>query len=388
MDILIVGVSARALAESAIGSGIDCRILAVDHFGDFDLGLLCENRSIKRDLGLPYDVRHLATLCRGLTFDALTYGADLENHPSAVEALRRGKPVLGNGAAVLSAVRDPLRFFNFLARAGVPVPKISFASTIVDPKPEARWLRKPVRSGGGHGIETHPPGGRLEKGYFLQEYLDGLPCGAVFVADGWDCRLLGISEQLAGEKEFGASGFRYCGSILGPVVQGRARWNALIESVRQIVRAIAREFHLVGVNGVDFILKGGAIYPLEINPRYTASMELVERAYGINIFDAHLAACQGGLPGFDLGAQSTSHYLGKAILFAADTLVFHNPRWWYERGARDLPHEGEQIGRGRPVCTVFSRGRSRAECYDGLISAAAEVRSASLREAKPAEQSE
>lgn len=386
MDILIVGVSARGLAESAVRSELGHRVLAVDYFGDFDLQLLCQNRSIKRDLGLPYDVRHLATLSRDLTFDALAYVANLENHPSAVEALRRGKPVLGNSASVLSSVRDPARFFGFLGRAGIPAPKISFSSTILDLDPGTPWLRKPVRSGGGHGIAFLVPGTRLEQGVFLQEYLDGLPCGAVFVADGLDCCLLGISEQLVAEKEFGAGGFRYCGSILGPVVQGRARWRTLVEGVRQIARAITREFHLVGANGMDFILKGGTIYPLEINPRYTASMELVERAYGINIFDAHLAAYQGRLPGFDLAAQAAPDFLGKAILFATDGLVFKSSWSSYERGARDLPNDGEHIDRGKPVCTVFSRGRTRPECYDGLREAAAEVQGLARHDAKPVEQ--
>ncbi|MBI3781581.1 MAG: ATP-grasp domain-containing protein [candidate division NC10 bacterium] len=386
MDILIVGVSARGLAESAVRSGLGHRILAVDHFGDFDLRLLCENRSIKRDLGLPYDVRHLITASRDLTFDGLAYVANLENHPSAVETLGHGKTLLGNGASVLSSVRDPSRFFGFLGRAGIPAPKISFSSKMFDRDPEIRWLRKPVRSGGGHGIAVHIPVVHLGPGMFLQEYLDGLPCAAVFAANGLDACLLGISEQLVGEKEFGAGGFRYCGSILGPVVPGKAGWRALIESVHHIVRAITREFHLVGVNGMDFILKGGAALPLEVNPRYTASMELTERAYGINIFDAHVAACQGRLPAFDLGAQSAPDFLGKAILFATEDLVFHNPRWWYERGARDLPFEGEPIARGKPICTVFSRGRSRPECYDELTKAAAEVVGATVRSMKPVEQ--
>jgi predicted ATP-grasp superfamily ATP-dependent carboligase len=207
--------------------------------------------------------------------------------------------------------------------------------------------------------------------------LDGLPCSAVFVADGRECRLLGISEQLIGEKAFGCGGFRYCGSILGPIGSGERDWNDLVDRTGQIVSAIAREFQLVGVNGMDFILKGGVVYPLEINPRYTASMELVERAYGINIFEVHLLACDGQLPDFELGAQASGEFLGKAILYAPEPLVFHDPATWFERGARDLPFDGDRIGRGKPVCTLFSRGATRAECYNRLVEAAAELYRAS-----------
>lgn len=359
-------------------------MIAVDHFGDFDLQHLCVNRSLKWDLGLPYDVRHLLTACRDLTFDALIYLANLENYPSVVERLRRGRPLFGNGASVLAQVRDPSRFFGFLGRAGIPAPNTTMSPRAVELHPHTRWLRKPARSGGGHGIALHARGDALDPGMVLQEYMDGLPCSAVFVADGLDCRLLGISEQLVGDEEFGADGFRYCGGILGQVVQDEAGWRAVVERVRQVMRALTREFHLVGANGMDFILKAGAVYPLEVNPRYTASMELVERAFGINIFAAHLDACHGRLPDFDLGARSGPDFFGKAILFAMDDLVFHNPQRWYDRGMRDLPQDGEHIGRGKPVCTVFSRGRTRRECYEVLAKVAAEVRGAVLPGANPA----
>jgi len=378
VEILIAGVSVRGLAESAVRSGLGHRIVAVDHFGDFDLRRLGRSRSIKRDLGLPYDVRHLLTACRDLAFEALVYCANLENHPSAVEVLRRGKRLLGNDAPVLSAVRDPARFFGFLGQTDIPAPRICFsAQEMAAHGPGVSWLRKPIRSGGGHGIAVHPPGAPLEPGHLLQERVDGLPCSAVFVADGRECRLLGISEQLIGEKAFGCDRFRYCGSILGPVGSGGVEWSDLVDRTRQVVCAIAREFQLVGVNGMDFVLRGGAVCPLEINPRYTASMELVERAYGVNIFEAHLDACQGRLPAFEFGARVNGEFLGKAILYAAEPLVFHDPATWFERGARDLPFDGERIGRGKPVCTIFSRGATRAECYNRLVEAAADVYRAS-----------
>ena len=384
MDILIAGVSARGLVESAVRSGLHHRIVAVDYFGDFDLGLLCTHRSVKRDLNLPYDPRHLIQVSAGLTFDALVYVANLENHPSVVEVMAGGKPILGNSPSILASVRDPARFFEFLVRAGIPAPKIAFGSKPLNRDSDIRWLRKPLRSGGGHGIAVHLPGDRLEADCFLQEYLDGLPCGAVFAADGRDACLLGISEQLVGRTEFGADGFRYCGSILGSMGAGQAEWGDLVGSISHVVAAITREFHLVGVNGIDFILKGKTVYPLEINPRYTASMELVERAYGLNIFKIHLDACQGRLPDFHLLAHPDAGCFGKAIFFASQTLIFHDPQRWFDRGTRDLPLAEERIAQGKPVCTVFSRGQSRSECFDRLTRAAAEIESTCLHATTPA----
>src|SRR2546426_10946922 len=67
-----------------------------------------------------------------------------------------------------------------------------------------------------------------------------------------------------------------------------------------------------GVGGVDFIsVPGRGWCPIEVNPRYTASMELVERAYGISIFETHAQACAGDLPGFDV-ATAGPREIGRA----------------------------------------------------------------------------
>lgn len=378
MDILIVGVSARGLAESAVRSGLAHRIVAADYFGDVDLGLLCPHRSIKRDLGLPYDARHLITASSSLPYDALIYVANLENYPSVVSAIAGTRPILGNSPTILASVRDPIRFFGFLVQSGIRVPRIAVDAERLDLHSGTIWLRKPLHSGGGHGIAVYRPGDRLERGVFLQEYLDGVSCGAVFAANGRDACLLGISEQLIGRTELGADGFRYCGSILGPLEVKQSEWGDIVESVRRVVGAIVREFCLIGVNGIDFMLKEKTVYPIELNPRYTASMELVEQAYDLNIFHAHLNACQGRLPDFDLLTRYDEGYLGKAVYFASRNLTFHHPQWWFDRGVRDLPREGEQITQGKPVCTVFSRGQSRLECYNRLADAAVTIEQACL----------
>ena len=51
-----------------------------------------------------------------------------------------------------------------------------------------------------------------------------------------------------------------------------------MSAAHRLAAVAAAEFHLVGVNGIDFIERSGVPYPIEINPRWSASMELVERA--------------------------------------------------------------------------------------------------------------
>ena len=67
-----------------------------------------------------------------------------------------------------------------------------------------------------------------------------------------------------------------------------------------IARVAASAFGLVGVGGVDFVDDGRVMHPIEVNPRWTASMELVERARGLSVFGAHARACtSGALPAAD-----------------------------------------------------------------------------------------
>jgi uncharacterized protein len=133
----------------------------------------------------------------------------------------------------------------------------------------------------------------------------------------------------------------------------------------------------VGACGVDFIARAGVPVPIEVNPRYSASMELVERAYGLPVFAAHAAACTGGaLPAFDLmrARRSGGGAVGKAIVYARrDVVLGDTTRWLDDDARRDVPHPGERIRAGRPICTVLARGDDAAGCRAALLRRAAEV---------------
>ena len=85
---------------------------------------------------------------------------------------------------------------------------------------------------------------------------------------------------------------------------------------------------MVGVNGIDFVARDASLYAIEVNPRWSASMELVERAYGLSMFGAHAAACTAGaLPAFDLArARRRAGAIGKAVVFARRDVVTGDTR--------------------------------------------------------------
>ena len=66
---------------------------------------------------------------------------------------------------------------------------------------------------------------------------------------------------------------------------------------------------------------------------------------------------------------------GKAVLFATEDVVVGDSVRWLERGVRDVPHPGERIAAGRPICTVVAVRRDAARTrYAQLEEHAAQLR--------------
>ena len=113
--------------------------------------------------------------------------------------------------------------------------------------------------------------------------MQGCLASVVFVAAAGRAVPFGVSRQLVGEAAFGATGYRYCGSILAASDDVQfERDAALVDAACAMARAISEEFDLAGVNGIDFVARDGVPWPIEVNPRWSASMELVERALRVS----------------------------------------------------------------------------------------------------------
>jgi uncharacterized protein len=167
------------------------------------------------------------------------------------------------------------------------------------------------------------------------------------------------------------SGYRYCGNILAPV---DARLGQRAEALAQCV---ADAFGLVGLNGVDFVERDGVPYPIELNPRWSASMEVVERRSAASLFESHVDAClHGRLPAVrpSIGGTAGAGAQGKAIVFARETVIVrHARRWLDDPDIADVPHAGERIAAGAPVCTVFASATSGEACAAALHQKAAAI---------------
>jgi predicted ATP-grasp superfamily ATP-dependent carboligase len=386
--LLIFGASARSAAFSAQKAGY--APIAADMFGDTDLRARCR---ATRVASYP---RGLVTFARQWLSTPWMYTGALENEPSLVDEITRDRPLWGNPGSVLRNVRDPSQVAAALDEAGLCAPQL--AAGLDDLTGDATWLSKPHASCGGgriHVVDTRTaPGEHADvQGRYLQQYIEGVPCGAVYVAAQGNARLLGVTRQLLGMGEGqgrsslregtplrGVKGdyFQYAGS-LGPLDVN----ESCAEQFRRIGDCLATRFDLTGLFGVDAIIANDAVWPVEVNPRYTASIEILERALSFVSIRLHAAAClEGRLPDFSFMPDAMPARYGKAVLYAdADVVVRddftrqvlrQNDGPWPRYA--DIPAPGTKIESGQPVLTVFAEATSEEGVEQKLRDRIATVR--------------
>jgi predicted ATP-grasp superfamily ATP-dependent carboligase len=360
-NIIVIGVSARAAAFSALRAGM--RPYAIDLFADSDLVEVCPAVKIKR---YPQDFEQALAEAPQAPW---IYTGGLENYPDLVERMAALRPLYGNGAAVLRKVRSPEVLAACLGGTDFEMPEIRTAPPPPDSKKE--WLRKPRRSSGGLGIRRTNNLARdaNEDTHYYQQFIPGVSRSALFLADRSGCRLLGVTEQQSGVPELPEEPFLYTGS--------RVSHTHLFDvELMELGDVLTREFGLRGLFNVDFIDVGRGIWPLEVNPRYTASVEVLEHSQGKNFLTMHMAA-------FDLDFQGENtcriskrpRHVAKQIVYATcDCIVTPEmdrlrKAWNSERllpCLADIPRPGTGIHRGHPVATVIADGASDEEVQQVL----------------------
>ncbi len=372
--LVLLGASVRAAAFSAVRAGL--RPWCADLFADSDLNALCPARAIP-----PAEYpRGLLSLAEMAPAGPWMYTGALENHPGLVKALAERRPLWGNDAPALRRARSPLAVAHCLSEAGLACPRV-----LTDPArvpSSGRWLAKPVRGAAGRGISLFSPGdvSPSRRGVYFQEYVEGTPCAGVYVGDGGRAHFLGATRQLVGEPWLHAAPFHYCGSV-GPLPLSPPASAAF----RRLGDVLAAGLGLRGVFGADVILRDDIPWPVEINPRYTASVEVLEYATGVKALALHRRAFDPKAPPVPPAANAAPlAVVGKAVLFARDSLVFPAGGPWQAAGNgrpvvdrlpafADIPAAGQPVARGRPVLTFFASGDSVERCLARLRDGAADL---------------
>lgn len=355
--LILIGASVRALAFSCIRAGY--KPWCIDLYADEDLTKNCPTTLITKSF--PNEI---ADLMKAAPKAPILYTGGLENHSALLHLLSAQRTILGITGSTLYNLRNIPEFYNLLKSKKIKTPAIITNSKNFNI--ETSYLRKPKYRSGGLGIKPFDPSKQAmveDADFYYQECIKGESRSAIFCFTESGFELLGTSIQSSGTQSLHASDFLYSGNM-GPVNPCASE----LKELQTIGRIISSNYRPRGLLGMDYILNDSRVYPLEINPRYTASMEVLELALGQNFITKHMQAF-----GFKTICENPAHtepsVIGKAIYYAPNDVTIPEDAPWVsiESNPRlfspfaDIPRANFAIDKGSPVVTIFAKASSLNE---------------------------
>jgi predicted ATP-grasp superfamily ATP-dependent carboligase len=334
--VLVAGFATRHVAQSAFRANY--QVYAVDHFCDQDLTWYTKD-CIRFD-ELEEIPSAIEEICGRHQFDLVVMTSGAEDLPTDL-------PVCGTLKEKVRRFLDKLEMQHFFEDLGVPVAGLAKDG-------EYPAMIKPRRGAGGwrnaivHSEQETAEWKDLYPNiqYLTQRLVQGVPSSVCCVADGIRARAIATNEQLL--RGEGGSLFGFCGSVT-PFEHEQS--SAMIA----IAEMIAAASGCSGTVGIDFVA-GKEPYVIEINPRFQATVDTVEKAMGCNMFQLHADACQGVLPDMRPGPKK---YAARRILFAEkDVRIRANLKNLYPIVA-DIPWPDTFFEEEQAITSVYGWGESK-----------------------------
>ena len=342
-SVLVAGFATRHIVSSAHRAGY--RVYAVDHFCDTDLEWYTEDRIVFDELDeLPSAIDEICGRHK-INFMVAASGAELLSPPVRF---------YGSPPDIASIFLDKLRAQHFFEEKGFNVPPLvpegHFPAMLKPCNGAGGWRNLVVRSGDDiSGWETEWPG----EPYLCQELVDGAPVSVSCLCDGTKAVAIAVNEQYL--RGSGESTHGFCGSVTPFVHPGT-------EVLASLAERIASGSGCIGSVGIDFVL-GDDTWVIEINPRFQATLDTIERATGINLFRAHADACAGRIP---VKRPVPIRFAARSILFAERDLIVREDLSHMHPYVADIPPVGTSVEEGHALISVFGEGHTRDDACEAL----------------------
>ena len=371
---VIVSLSSRSLAESATKT--NNHVIGLDIFNDLDLLKATKKafRINQKNGNNEFDNQSLLNTIKkiGNKFP-IVYGSGFEDRPEILKKLQKKYTILGNTHRTVAEVKDPRKFFSVLKLLNINYPNIKFRK----PKNLNLWIIKKIGGSGGHHVEFANQANlsrKIEslKGHFFQKFIKGRHYSAHFAASKTGKIMIGFTEQPQTTWE-------KLRKKDNPFLLKRSLYvhnfnRQFVQNISMQIDKIMSHFDLVGLNSIDFIVPKNSkrILITEINPRPGATIDLLERATGKNLFNLHIQSIRGeNITRSKKNQKKNKKTWVMEIIYAKRNLRFNQPIHW-PIWIKDIPnlrgHSNDRvhIKSGGPVCTIFADGNNRKSALKKL----------------------
>ena len=336
-NLVFIGNSLVSISQSV--KKLNKRVINIDSFNDTDL--IGENFINSDQRGyVNQDVLLVLEKLNLRKNDTLIIvSGEYDSDKDYYNALSEFGYIVGNKQSTIQEIYNHEKLFSKLSKNNIKFPK---KISDDEAKKSKNFLNKNFYSSGGLGIQKNTIQKQIKKTDFYQAYIEGDVFSIIFISNkNKKFSIVGVNQIFS--KNTNLSDFTFSG----------ARSNVLldqkyIKSLDRMINFFVSEYGLIGINGIDFIIKDD-VYFLEINPRLTQTCFMYDDLFFNGFIEAHIKACIKNSISFNLKNRVYSYAF--ETIFAKNSFKF-NLNVDSFNFLMNIPRKNTFIEVGHPICTI------------------------------------
>lgn len=251
----------------------------------------------------------------------------------ATPMAKQGVRIIGTSNEGIDLAEDRERFDTLMGQLGIPRPKGCLVESVAEALEKTKELDYPliVRPSyvlGGRAMQIVYDEGELlqylreavvashEHPVLIDQYMVGREVEVDAISDGIDVCIPGIMEQI--ERAGVHSGDSFA------VYPPQHLSQDIIDTLVKYTKNIARAMNVKGLVNIQFIVVGGKVYVIEVNPRASRTVPFMSKVTGINMVECAVRVALGeplASLGIPLGLMPPKPYVAiKAPVFSFSKL--------------------------------------------------------------------
>lgn len=379
----VIGFNARPIACSVKKLG--GRVFVSDYWGDGDLPPCVEEwvsvlnpqpgyrqRKILDQPMQKYLVENFLEYFNNLQLDHVLIGGGFDDSTEYLDIIEEKYRITGNSSKQIEQARNRDKILPLAEEAGFQIPLQISVKSLEGARAAAEEIGypcviRPVHSGGGFGIHLIHNDSQMQE-YFarntsteeriIQQMIWGRDGSVSLLSTGDDAKTLSIQGQMIGFPSAGLNcSFGFCGNYIPFILESKIQ-----KKIHNAGESVVSQLGLIGSNGIDYVVdKEGGIWFMEINPRFQATLEMLEEASSISVTQMHVEACKGQLPTEIPKFQPAC----KMIVYSRkDGLC---PDLTKFPSTVDRTPEGVRLKKGDPICSIVHTDISLNTVYSKTV---------------------